>query len=288
MIEQNTRKINGKALVLPNQFVEEDRGFNRCCFYYEVRASDTSDSWKNDINIVIQELVTGNVTYTLQKCIDGEWVNSGYTLTNFQLVNDTNVKYVVLDWQEIFFVDGVGKFRVIIDLNLSGILFNYVIAYYNLLEYSPANVKNTVRFRGVFNRYFQEKDWNFEGSNLIDDVRVSGYFGDVKPNTQVTNLVYSDRYIRPVTRENVKKYSFESRLIPIEMVEKLTDFTLLGATELYVSDFSPRNLSYNYLDKPIILDDEADGVGLTEEQNRKAILTAQFKDARVNKKVYKL
>jgi hypothetical protein len=253
------------------------------CEPYLVCASDTGNSWENDYTSAWIKLfsISDTCTFNLKK--DGVLVATQPTVNSF--VNDSLAKYITLDWFQVFSNDGIGCYSIDIDYNISGVTGNIFWGEYKLFEYSNFVVDKTVRLKAVFNSNQSIENIDFTNTNVVDTFRFKGYFGDRQPQTEIDNLIYSNREMKKVTRENINKYSLSTIALKYNgYIDRIVDLYLLSENELYISDFNALNPTYNYLDLPVILSDSPeikynDGV-------RKASLTAIFNDKIKNSRSY--
>lgn len=253
------------------------------CEPYLVCASDTGNSWENDYTSAWIKLfsVSDTCTFNLKK--DGVLVSTQPTAQSF--VNDSLAFYITLDWFEVFTNDGIGCYSIDIDYTISGVTGNIFWGEYKLFEYSNFIVDKTVRLKAVFNSNQSIENIDFTNTNVVDTFRFKGYFGDRQPQTEIDNLIYSNRESKKVTRENINKYSLTT--VPLKYngyIDRIVDLYLLSENELYISDFNALNPTYNYLDLPVILSESPeikynDGI-------RKASLTATFNDKIKNSRSY--
>jgi hypothetical protein len=283
----NIKKVDFKVVKLPEIFIEENRGFRLCCPNYvmQVRASTELDSWKNDKTGAFVETGTlGSVVFKLFK--DG--VDLSYSFTVLDLPNQTTVKTTVLDWRVLLLAHGVGCYELKVVGSISGISFDYTYGKYNLLIYSPLNVRKQVRLRSQFDKYFQSLNIDFRGSGFTDDIRLEGFFGKMQPKTVINNLVYSDRTQRPITYENVKTYEFTSRLLRDVELKQLYDFHLLGGTVIFATDYNMTNTDYSILDLPVIVSKEGNGLQIDYiDGNRLATASCLFEKKLLNDKSFR-
>jgi hypothetical protein len=125
-------------------------------------------------------------------------------------------------------------------------------------------------------------DLDFTNSNVIDIIRFDGYFGDRQPNTFVDNIIYSDRKMNKVTRENLNKYFLETKNLPINYIENLVDLHLLSENEVYVSDYNFKNPVKYYLDYPCIVSESAEieYIETTDKPSLKCVFGDKLKNSR--------
>jgi len=126
-----------------------------------------------------------------------------------------------------------------------------------------------------FNSYNLENDFDFTGSNAVDDLRFDGYFGLMKPNTEVNNLINKGRKVVKVTREHVKSYELIAEPLGSCQSKVLLNMHLLNEDGCFITDHNAINHSYQYLDFPCVVE----SVDTEYPQNaRKMKLTATFGD----------
>lgn len=279
MIQERIKK-DYSSIKLPTIFVEEDRGFFRCCEPRLVIGSATSDSWKNDITPAWIKLSSplDTVEFILETC--GEVTN--YVPEAIEFIKEENAYYCEIDWKEVLASDGAGDFRLRIVAEISGIPFDFTWGNYILKEYSFENVQGTARLRAVFNSYHEIEGIDFTDSMVNGTTRFNGMIGFRKPNKQTDNLIYNDRQMKSVVRENLNSYELKSDPLKEEILSELTDLYLLSENELYASDFNAHNNSYKYLDLPVTIEesDDIEHYELSRNSKINAVLTDRFKNKR--------
>lgn len=129
-----------------------------------------------------------------------------------------------------------------------------------------------------------EENIDFTGSNFTDTLRVGGYFGLMKPNAEINNLIDKGRKMVKTTREFVKSYELIAE--PLTSCESpLLLKHLLNEDGCYISDYNISNHSYLYNDYPVILSGE---VATEYPSNARVMrLKASFQDIKkINKSLY--
>jgi hypothetical protein len=213
---------------------------------------------------------------------NGEETN--YTPTPQLFVNEPNAIYTTINWNDVLTSDGPGCYELVIKYNISGIIGQVVWGIYKLLPYTIQNALKTARVRAIFNGYHETEQINFTGSNVESTHRFYGFIGNRQPNTEIDNLIYSDRQMKRVLRENLNQYEIltdpldECQLLP------LIDVYLLSENELFISDYNAHNFSYRFKDLPVILEESAEIE--YKEFSRKASLKAVVGDKFKNKRTY--
>lgn len=279
MIQERIKR-DYTSIQLPTIFEEEDRGFFRCCEPELVLASGTADSWKNDITPAWIKLsdVADTVEFILESC----GIVTTYIPEAVPFVKEANAFYTEINWKDVLSSDGEGNFTLRIVANISGIPFDFVWGEYILKQYSVQNAKGTARLRGVFNAYHEIERIDFTDSMVNGTFRFKGMIGFRKPNKQTDNLIYNDRQMKSVIRENLNVYELKTDPLKEEFISKLTDLYLLSETQLFASDYNAHNNSYKYLDLPVTIEesDEIEHYELSRDSKLTAMLTDRKKDKR--------
>jgi hypothetical protein len=269
------------ALKLPDDTTEPKRGLKDCCCENLVLASNSSKSWENDKTSAWIKLTAG-ATSTFKLLKDGEETN--YTPTPQLFVNEANAIYTTINWNDVLISDGPGCYELVINYNISGIIGQVVWGNYKLLPYTIENARKTARVRAIFNGYHETEQINFTGSNVESSHRFYGFIGNRQPNTEIDNLIYNDRQMKRVIRENLNQYEILTDPLDECQLEPLIDVYLLSENELFISDYNAHNYSYKINDLPVILEESAE-INYNEF-SRKASLKAIVGDKFKNKRTY--
>lgn len=283
---ENRTYITAEKVTLPTTRVEWQPLVNQdnCdCEPYLVCASNSGNSWENDYTSAWMKLYsnTDSCTFNLKK--DGVLVATQPVAQSF--VNDSFSKYITLDWFDVFTNDGIGCYSIDIDYTIAGVTNNIFWGEYKLFEFSNFVVDKTVRLKAIFNSNQSIENIDFTNTKVVDTFRFKGYFGDRQPQTEIDNIIYSNREMKKVTRENLNKYTLSTNQLKYNgYIDRIVDLYLLSENELYISDFNALNPTYNYLDLPVILAESPeikynDGV-------RTASLTAILNDKIKNSRSY--
>lgn len=282
-VEDRTKETY-PSVKLPEPFVEEDRGDQSCCCKYMVLASATKDSWKNDITSVW--IKKGLDSDTIQFRLYKEDQAIPYTWTYQTLPNDPLTVYSTLYWIDIIATYGEGCYEIRVAYDIAGISGDYVYAAYDLKTYTVENALNTARIRVKFNGYQETSGIDFTDSNVEDTFRFYGYIGNRQPNTELDNIIYPNREMKRVLRENLNSYEIITDPSLNCIIKPLLDLYLLSENELYISDYNSHNHSYRYLDLPVIVSDSPQVEYY--EWSRKAKLTCEVTDKfKTNRTYYK-
>jgi hypothetical protein len=272
MIEQNRHKIDVVAIRLPFDKVSECRGVKRCCNPRLVVADlGSNDTWKNDINSAWLRM--GNVADSCDFVLSGNGVDVVLDKLEFEFT--PNSYYASIIWKDILTSTGSGLYTLNINYNISGITGTIEWAEYNLLPYSYNVVKDTIRLKAQFDHFQQIEGINFKGSGVIDTIRLNGYFGDKQPNTEIDNIIYENREMKSVIRENIGIYDLKTDPISEDVMSILVDLYLLSEVNLWVSDWNAYNHTYFLNDTNVIVK-ESPEINYTD--SRLASLTCKVED----------
>jgi hypothetical protein len=240
------------SVKLPEVFEEQDRGFFRCCCPFSVLASD-GPTWENDITSAWIKLSSGSDTTSAVLLKNGQ--PTAYTPTIQAFPNDVNAYYWTINWNDVLLSDGVGCYALRINYNISGVQGDFTWGIYNLLPFTIQNALKTARLRVKFNSYQEIEGINFTGANVEDTIRFFGFIGYRQPNMEIDNLIYKNREVKKVKRENLNTYEVITDPTCEEHIKKLTDLYLLSENELYISDYNAHNHSYRYQDLPAVVEE---------------------------------
>ena len=268
-----------KSIKLPENFKEQDRGFNDCCCERLVLGGDLE--WQNDITSCWIKLSDPADTFTFSLKNENNVTISVASPVPF--INDINAYYGTFDWKTILDAFGSGCYKIVIDYNISGIIGEIQWGNYKLMPYSIQNALETARIFVLFNGYHQSENINFRGSNVPDSFRFHGFIGFRQPNYEIDNLIYENREMKRNIRENLNQYEIITDPSDECIIKPLVELYLLSENELYISDYNAHNHSYRYQDLPVIVE-ESPKIEYTDPFGRKAVLKCtvgdKFKDKR--------
>jgi hypothetical protein len=273
------------SIKLPVPFTEENRGWKGCCeCRMLVLASATSDTWKNDVTSAWIKLSdpADTVTFLL---IDENGNTTTYTPPVFSFPNEENAFYTTIKWADVLASDGAGCYDLKVEYNISGILGQFTWGEYTLRPYSIQNALKTARIRVKFNLRQEVEGINFTDANVEDTIRFYGFIGERQPKTEIDNLIYQDRTMKSVVRENLDQWSIMTDPLEDCMMYKLTDLYLLSENEMWISDYNIHNHSYRIQDIPVILE-ESPEIDYLVKYQRKAVLTALVGRKLKNRRTY--
>jgi len=238
------------SIKIPKDFSEPDRGLDECCCEWLVLGSSGS-SWENDKTSAWIKLSSGLDTCTFKLLKNGN--PTTYTLTALPLPEEPNGFYCTVNWYDVLLSDGVGCYSLVIQYNISGIQGTLNWGNYKLKPYTINNAKGTARIRAVFNGRQEAEQINFTGADVVSDIRFSGFIGKRQPNMEIDNIIYGNREMKRVIRENL--YSYEIGTDPLQecFIRPMIETYLLSENQLYISDYNVGNHSYRYTDLPVIV-----------------------------------
>ena len=270
------------SIRLPEIFQEQNRGLKECCCTYQVLGDSTDDAYKNDKSSAWIKLSDSSdtVTFILKK----NGVNATYTPTTNLFINEENAKYTTVDWGAVMVSDGVGCYTIEIEYSISGIVGSLIWGTYNLQPYSIQNALHTARVRVIFNGYQEIEQINFSGSQVESTFRFFGYIGNRQPNTEIDNIIYGNREMKRVKRENLNSYEIVTDPSDECITRPLIDLYLLSENQLFISDYNAHNHSYRYQDIPVIVDESPELEYY--DFSRKAKLSCKVTDKFKNKRTY--
>ena len=151
-------------------------------------------------------------------------------------------------------------------------------------QYSIENALGTARVRAFFNGYNEIEQINFAGTNVESSFRFAGYIGNRQPNTEIDNIIYGNREMKRVIRENLNTYEITTDPALECITRPLIELFLLSENELFISDYNAQNHSYRYNDLEVIVEESANLEYY--ELSRKAKLTCIVSDKYKTKRTY--
>ena len=273
------------AIRFPVVFEEEDKGWLfSCCETFLVLADPFSDeTYKNDVNSAWCKLSDpqDNVEFKLYK--DG--VETNYQPTKTPFVNEPNAFYATIFWKEVLINEGIGCYTWKVEYNISGVISNFVWGIYSLKQFNIQIANQTARVRVKFNLVQAIEGINFTDSNVEDSLRFYGYIGERQPNMEIDNLIYQDRTMKSVIRQNLNEYTITTDPAMDDITRKLVDLYLLSENEMYISDYNIVNHSYRYQDLPVIVFNTPE-INYIDLSQRKAIVKCVVSDRTKDQRTY--
>lgn len=270
-----------QSIKLPEIFEEEDRGFFKCCCPFMVLASfDSSDSFENDISSAWVKLSDPSDTFTFKLTKGG--VDAVYQPTAVAFVKEANAYYITIPWREVLLSDGVGCYKIEITQNISGIDLAYTWGTYYLKAYSIESALKTARIKVVFDSFQEIEAIDFTDSQVEETFRFYGFIGNRQPNMEIDNLIYQNREVKKVIRENLNQYEILTDPLCDEFIRRLTDLYLLSENKLFISDYNAHNHTYRIQDVPVIVEEspEIEYYELARDASLKCIVGDKFKNKR--------
>jgi hypothetical protein len=255
-ISYNRKKRCYKVIELPSIKATETYGIKGCCEKFIVLANGIED-WQNDVTSAWfkKQLDTDNCTIVLLNDID---VNTIYQPTLKICVNDTNAVYATINWKEVIQQDGIGCYKIQVNYTIAGNTGTFIWGEYEVNQYSPDNAKNTIRIKSIFNQYNNIEKINFLDCKVVDTIRFYGFFGKRQTNVIIDNLIYQNRSIGNVQRENLNSYILKTDPLTINYTNKILDLHLLSEAEIHLSDHNPLNHTSEYKNIPLSIAESAE------------------------------
>lgn len=274
-----------KSIKLPEQFIEQKRGFEECCSCPPmlVLASNSNETWKNDVTSAWIKL--SDQMDTAEFVLEKNGQSTIYEPVSNAFVNEQFSFYTTINWIDVLNLDGIGCFTLKINFNIAGINGSLIWGMYDLQEYSIENALETARIKVKYNLKQEIEQIDFTGSNVVDTFRFYGFIGNRQPNMEIDNLIYQNREMKSVVRENLNSYIIETDPLEECQISKLTDLLLLSENELFISDYNAHNHSYKILDIPVIVQ-ESPEIDYLDKFQRRAILKCVVGDKFKNKRTY--
>ena len=247
-----------------------------CCYPMLVLAKvGDKTSWKNDITSAwfkSSGITTDVIEFKLYKKGDTLAV---YQPVKFDFQFDESVG-VTIKWQDVLAQDGKGCYYLKLNYTYDGIAGSLIWGEYNLKEYSIENANGTIRTKVNLNQYYSIEDVNFTGMNMIDCIRVNGFFGEMQPNFKIDNLIYENRKFENVQRERIATYLMKTDPLMYGIMDLLLNVHLLAENTIWVSDYNSFNHSWFLKDKELIVNNSPEMK--YQEYARQASLTCELTD----------
>jgi hypothetical protein len=207
-----------------------------------------------------------------------------FTPTAESFVNEDNAYYTTIQWSDVLSSDGPGCYQLVISFNISGIIQEFIWGIYYLKRYTIQTALETARLRVILNSVQEIEGINFFGSQVEDSFRFNGFIGNRQPNMEIDNIIYQDRQMKKVVRENLNQYEIKTDPLSEEFIKRLTDLYLLSENQLFLSDHNAHNHSYRFQDLPAIVEESPEITYY--DYARKASLVCIVGDKKKDKRSY--
>jgi len=281
MEDRHFRKYD--SIQLPDTFMEPDRGFKICCDCPMKVLAGGSETWENDITSAWIKLSSPGdaAAFVLKK----NGIIASYIPAVNEFPNQPNAYYATIPWADVLSSDGRGCYSLEIEYNISGIQGTLFWGQYDLMPFSTENALETARIRVKYNLRQEIEGINFTGANVQDCIRFHGFIGDRQPNMEIDNLIYQNRVVKSVVRENLDQYTISTDPLQECFILPLTDLFLLSENEMWISDYNAHNHSYRINDIPVIVE-ESPEIDYLDRWQRLAILTCVVGLRKKNQRTY--
>jgi hypothetical protein len=271
------KKESFKVITFPSGFVEEQRQLVECCDEFLVLASESStDSWKNDSELVSEKKADGSddVTFEITRCGSTDVLDNLGEV--FPLPNDPLVLAFRYDWAQYLGTYGSGVYVINVVFNIAGIIGRYEWGRFRLMPYRLDTAEYTARIKTVFDSLSLASTIDWTGSGAYGTIRFKGKFWDAKPNTIVRSPVDKGFVVRKTTTENLNSYTLDVDASKYSITRRVLDFHVRDGSEHFVSDYNSINHRYDYQDYPVALSDQ-DSIDKSEV-GRLGIIKIPFMD----------
>jgi hypothetical protein len=272
------------SIKLPENFEEPNRGLKGCCeCEYLVFGSGSSSTFENDVTSAWMKLSDSAdiITFVLE---DSHGNSTNYIPTPQAFINEPFAYYTTIRWKDVLNSDGEGCYTLKIQYEISGIVGFVIWGKFKLQKYSIQSTLKTARVRAFFNAYHEIEQIDFTNSNVESSFRFYGFIGNRQPNTEIDNIIYQNREMKRVIRENLNQYEIITEPVFECFTRPLIELFLLSENDLFISDYNAHNHSYRIQDLPVIVEESAtlDYLPLS----RYAILKCKVGDKFKNKRTY--
>ena len=271
-----------EVVKLPDTFVEQNRGLKDCCCSYYVLGSPDQETWKKDQTSAWIKLSGIGDTYEFELLKNG--LPTTYICPNYSFINEPNAFYTTVEWSDVLASDGVGCYTLKVRFIISGVEGEFIWGKYDLKPYTIQNALKTARIKAIFNGYHEVDQIDFTASNVESTHRFFGYIGNRQPNTEIDNIIYDNREMKRVIRENLNDYEIITEPSDECIIRPMVELYLLSENQLFISDYNAHNHSYRYLDLPVIVSESAQIE--YKDLSRKATLTCKVSDKFKSNRTY--
>jgi len=262
-----------QGLNLPPQFENYNVGIKDCCCR-ELVLGSSNQGYENDVTAFWFKLGEDSSATVKLKTEDN--VLTTYQPPLIDIVKDPLSIAGQIDWGQVINLDGVGCYKLEIGYNLGGVAGTLIYGEYELKNFTPLNAIYTARVKVFFNSYHERDDIDFTDTNLMGTLRFHGLIGKKQPNTEIDNIIYENREMRSVIRQNLNTYQIETDPLEYCVLEQLMQKFLLHENSMFISDYNYHNYSKFIQDVPVILEESAEVTYY--DQSKKASLVAVVGD----------
>jgi hypothetical protein len=272
------------SIRLPENFEEPNRGLKGCCeCEYLVFGSGSSSTFENDVTSAWMKLSNTSdiITFVLE---DAHGNATNYVPAPQAFIKEPFAYYTTIRWKDVLNSDGEGCYTLKIQYEISGIVGFVIWGQFKLQNYSIQNTLKTARVRAFFNAYHEIEQIDFTDSNVESSFRFYGFIGNRQPNTEIDNIIYQNREMKRVIRENLNQYEIITEPVFECFTRPLIELFLLSENDLFISDYNAHNHSYRIQDLPVIVEESATLEYLP--LSRYAILKCKVGDKFKNKRTY--
>lgn len=271
-----------KSIKLPKKCVDQNRGLPDCCCEELVLADNSGESYQNDKTSAWIKLSDPLDTAGFKLFKDG--VLTTYVPTILPFAQEENAYYTTINWADVYSSDGPGCYELRVTYNISGIIDGFTWGNYRLQRFSIQNALKTARLLAEFSGFHEIEGINFTGSGIESTFRFYGYIGNRQPNTEIDNIIYNNREMKRVIRENLNDYEVISDPALKCVTEPLIDLYFLSENNLYISDYNAHNHDYCIKDLPVIVSESPEVTYY--DFSRKASVRCKVADKFKNKRTY--
>jgi len=272
---KNRTKDETDTVKTPKTFESDDRAEFDCCEKRKVIGDLTSTEPKK--NDVTGHWMAGeSVTFKLFDH-DGD---TGYVIDSLPFAQQANMWYCQLNWREILGLYGSGCYRLVTEVDYAGLTETLTIENYQLLPYSIESTVNDVRVTSVYNAYDLKNGVIFNGTNVIDSIRVDGQFNYSQPNLNVRNYTKTSFEQNKITRQQRETFELRTGQLTDKFV-KLLKYALQHENYLLITDYCLINPRYDLIDTAVILT-ETPQLNYVDTGSRTISVTAKFEEKILN------
>lgn len=261
-----------------------------CCEIFNVFANESNlASEFNDVTLIVGKKLASFSAYEFWLC-DSNDAEILSIPVNISLWSGTDV-YNQLNWINVLTDFGIGCYTIKVKYTSNAVDYSYVYGKYNLQVWNLDAVRGTVKINSVISSKISYKnnaysmnsifDLDFTNLNLLDTIRVPGFFGKRKFKAVIDNIKLYDRSQVKTYREYFDEYDFTSVPITKMYANRLMQFNLLNENTIFIWDYNSFNHEYFSNIKLIvkeILDPEH------KELSNKSIYSVIFADKELKNK----
>ena len=238
----------------------DDRDFEACSYQQLVLASTTdTDENKNDKTSHLFKMASTSDTIVMSlerngvdvvPVLNDDTYGTYFALNSINYYSEQNVYAgYTIEWRKVLSAFGTGKYRLkVVTTSYGNTNTSYSVCY-NLMNFSDSVADKTLRIESVMSGYMMRSAMNYKDINLVDMIRVEGFFGQSEEEFTITNDIFAtsqgkNRVVEQRKVNNIDIYNFEIKPLLKCVADKIKNYHFFG-NKIYMSDYNSTAYDYN-------------------------------------------